>query len=181
MFSLIKYLAYGFLTFTLYFPSDEVVLTFEDPRDGNVYEYIELNGLKWMKENLRYEVVGSMTVSDSTDNCEKCGEFYSVDAAFEVCPEHWRLPKESEVKSLIKWHKKRKQSLNESLSILLCGRVDNGKHAKVGEQNTFWMDSKISNGHVSHWHTFQEKQEIHSHDVVNANRQFPVRCVCEIE
>jgi hypothetical protein len=63
----------------------------------------------------------------------------------------------------------------------MCGRIDNKKVNKIGEQNTYWIDSEVENGDVEHWHIFLDKQEIHSHNVVNAKRQFPVRCVCEIE
>ncbi|MFK7784902.1 MAG: FISUMP domain-containing protein [Crocinitomicaceae bacterium] len=153
---------------------------FIDHRDENSYEYVEINSLKWMMENLRYKVSGSMTVADSTENCEECGEFYFVHDAFDVCPENWRLPTEREVKALIKWHKKQKLSLTESLSIVLCGRVDNGRHSKPGSQNTYWVNADLVKGHIIHWHTFLDEQELHSHDVIHAERQFPVRCVCEI-
>ena len=159
----------------------EPTMRFTDDRDGNSYEYVEINSLKWMTENLRYKVPRSMTVSDSTENCEECGEFYFVYDAFEACPQNWRLPTEKEVKALIKWHKKRKLSLTESLSIVLCGRVDNGEHSKSGSQNTFWMNADLVEGQIAHWHTFYDEQELHSHDVINAERQFPVRCVCELE
>jgi hypothetical protein len=161
--------------------SDENSMRFTDARDGNSYGYVEINSLKWMTENLRYETLQSMTVSDYTENCEGCGEFYFVHDAFDVCPENWRLPTEREVKALIKWHKKKKLLLNESLSILLCGRVDNGQHSKSGTQNTFWIDADLVEGQITHWHTFHDEQELHSHDVINAERQFPVRCICEID
>lgn len=155
--------------------------SFTDTRDGNSYSYKSINDLNWMMENLRFETETSMTVSDSTENCEDCGEFYSVDDVFSVCPEGWRLPQEDEVKALIKWHKKNKLSVTQNLSIQMCGRVDNESHSKAGFQNTFWIDAPLEEGHINHWHTFGDTQELHSHNVAAAERKFPVRCICEIE
>jgi uncharacterized protein (TIGR02145 family) len=165
------------------FLSDTVSVenNFTDARDGNSYSYKSINDLNWMTENLRFETETSMTVSDSTENCEGCGEFYFVDDAFSVCPEGWRLPQEDEVKALIKWHKKNKLDLTQNLSIQMCGRVDYAMHGKAGLQNTFWMDAPLEDGHINHWHSFNETQELHSHNVVAAKRQFPVRCVCELD
>lgn len=182
MIASLKLLIYASITIILGFSNDaEPPKHFVDGRDDNSYEYIEINSLKWMTENLRFKVLRSIDVSDLTEDCEGCGEFYSVDDAFTICPDNWRLPTEKEVKSMFKWHKKQKLSVNESLSILLCGRVDNGMHSKTGSQNTFWMNADMVEGHIIHWHTFHNEQELHSHDVVNADRKFPARCVCEIE
>jgi uncharacterized protein (TIGR02145 family) len=155
--------------------------SFTDERDNNQYEFIEIGELKWMTTNLRFETEKSLTVSTLNEECEGCGEFYDVVDAFKVCPGGWRLPKNKEVEAMFKWHKKSKLSVTENLSILLCGRVDNGKHSKAGTQNTYWMDAELEEGHINHWHTFGEEQELHSHNVVAAERQFPVRCVCELE
>lgn len=178
--TLITFYSLWTLLLSLFINTESTPLEFTDVRDEAIYQYKGINDLNWMTENLRYKTDNSMTISDSI-NCEGCGEFYDVTDAFKVCPQGWRLPKEKEVRNLIKWHKKKKQSLTEALTILLCGRVDNGKHGKAGEQNTFWMDAPIEEGHVNHWHTFGETQELHSHNVVAAERQFPVRCVCEID
>jgi hypothetical protein len=71
--------------------------------------------------------------------------------------------------------------LADVLDIELCGRIDYEKHSKPGLQNTFWLNEDLKDGHIAHWHTFQDEQKTHSHDVVNARRKFPVRCVCELE
>ena len=155
---------------------------FTDSRDSNTYETVEVGHLKWLKENLRYKVNASMCLSDISDEkCADCGEFYLVEDALKICPENWRLPTEEEIKRLLKSNKRKKINLAKALNIELCGRIDNGKSAKYGLQNTFWIDAPLENGYITHWHTFGKKHELHSHNVVNAKRQFPVRCVCEIE
>lgn len=152
---------------------------FEDSRDGNLYPYVKLGELYWFTENLRFQKPNSISVQDSTGQQKKCGEFYKAADAFSVCPKGWRLPTEKEVKQLLTLHKRKKIDLNESLNLSLCGRIDNGKLAKVGDQNTFWINAEMKGEAITHWHTFGDKHELHSHNVVQAQRQFPLRCVCE--
>lgn len=155
--------------------------TFLDERDGNEYSVVALNDLKWLRENLRYQTSTSICSNDSSIlNCVSCGQFYLVEDAFKVCPKGWRLPTEKEVKALIKLDKRGNINLSEALNILLCGRVDNGNMTKIAEQNTFWIDSALEGGSITHWHVFGKEHDMHNHNVVNAKRQFPIRCVCEL-
>lgn len=170
------------LAFTSLFQREKKeTLVFDDIRDGNKYEFIELNGLKWFTENLRFQMPESMCVSDDETLCAECGQFYLLEEAFAACPEGWRLPTLTEVEGIIKLEKRNKLNITETLNIKMCGRIDNKTVNKIGEQNTYWIDSEVENGDVEHWHIFHDKQETHSHNVVNAKRQFPVRCVCEME
>ncbi len=156
-------------------------MTFQDKRDGQKYEYVIIDNLKWMTSNLKHKTKQSNCTHDNTrDLCQDCGQFYRVHDALKICPEGWRLPNEKEVKTLIKLDKKGKIDLNDTLNIRLCGRMDNGKSGRVGEQNTFWIESELVNGNITHWHTFGDEHVLHNHNVVQADRQFPVRCVCEL-
>jgi hypothetical protein len=148
--------------------------SFVDPRDSNSYAIVQINELKWFQENLRYEFNnGKDTLILESD----CGVFYEVEEAFKACPQGWRLPTEKEVKALLKEEKKGRIELVDSLKIVLCGRIDSGEYAKTGEQNTFWMDAELEDGHIAHWHTFGSENKMHSHNVIVAQRKFPVRCV----
>ncbi len=173
-----KYIA-GIILFTILSLSftESSQDNFVDPRDSNTYKIIQINKLKWFGENLRYR---SGSENDTLISIENCGVFYLFEDAKKACPEGWRLPTEQEVKELIKAEKKGEIDLIDTLNIDLCGRVDYEKHSKPGIQNTFWLNEELKEGHISHWHTFGDQQKTHSHDVINARRKFPVRCVCEI-
>ncbi len=153
-------------------------LLFEDKRDGKTYELIKVNDLFWFGQNLDFGTEKSVYYSEDSLTNEGCAQFYNVEDAKKVCPENWRLPTKKEVKRLIKYAKKNDTNVLELLNITLCGRIDYGKSAKLGQQTTFWLDEPLENGDISHWHIFDEKVELHKHNVVNAARQFPVRCVC---
>jgi hypothetical protein len=151
--------------------------TFTDPRDGNPYRIVQLGDLYWFQENLKYRTnTGADTLIDETN----CGVFYDHAAAITACPDGWRLPTEKEVKALIKLNKRGKLNLMDTLNINLCGRIDNEKHTKIDMQNTYWLNEPLEDGYTSHWHTFGNRHDIHTHDVVVARRKFPVRCVCEV-
>lgn len=161
-------------------PAPQVQI-FTDARDQNAYTFTSLNGLYWFTENLCYTTDNSIQVSMSnSDTSSTCGLFYSVEDAFKVCPDGWRLPTKQEVKALLK-KRKYKKNLIDLLQINLCGRIDNDtKHTKAGLQNTFWIDSELIDGAINHWHIFGDKHHLHTHNVSVAKRKFPVRCVCEI-
>lgn len=155
---------------------------FTDSRDGNIYTYVEIDGKYWFAENLRYKTENSIKVRDSLKEWTSgCGEFYPVAQALKVCPEKWRLPTEEEIKTLIKLQKKDKININDTLQILLCGRIDNDEIGMIGMQNTFWIDAPLEKGHILHWHIFEKAHHLHTHGVTQANRKFPVRCVCEVD
>jgi hypothetical protein len=147
--------------------------SFTDPRDSAKYQTIQIDDLIWLSENLRFR---SGNKKD-TMLAGGCGVFYLVHDAMKVCPEGWRLPTIKEVERLIKKDKKRHLILSDTLNIKLCGRIDTEKHSKYGQQNTFWQMAELEEGHIDHWHTFGEEHKIHSHNVVNVRRKFPVRCV----
>lgn len=152
--------------------------SYRDVRDGKVYALVEINGLTWFAENLSYKTSTSMSVGHALkSDTSICGEFYLLEEAFEVCPAGWRLPKEKEVKALLKSERKGALTVVDTLNVLLCGRVDKGKHTKAGLQNTYWMDAPVQEGAILHWHVFQAEHKLHDHNVVIAERQFPVRCV----
>jgi hypothetical protein len=155
---------------------------FIDDRDGNSYATVKIDELLWFSENLRYQTPNSMSVMDSSSrDASVCGEFYLVNEAFEVCPGGWRLPTEKEVKALLKDWRKGKVDLPDTLQIHLCGRIDNENLTRIGEQNTFWIDSELKEGSITHWHVFGSDMKLHNHNVVAARRRFPVRCVCEAD
>lgn len=90
-----------------------------DPRDGQKYKTIEVNGVVWMAENLRYADSSeypllkgeSLCYNNDNDNCKLLGRLYSRRAAMNdercayrencflgkdhvqgICPEGWHIP-----------------------------------------------------------------------------------------
>lgn len=153
-----------------------------DPRDGQLYTYTPIGELNWLTENLRFKTDSSVSVDPALDEPEiSCGEFYSVEESFRVCPAGWRLPTEKEVRVLVKQHKRGRIDVFQVLKIPHCGRIDSGELSKRGLQNTFWIDAELKDGYIMHWHMFGNSFELHEHNVTVVQRKFPVRCVCEVE
>jgi len=86
--------------------------TFTDERDGTVYQAVDIEGMVWMAENLRYVGDfctgnnlcdnGNSSCYDYDDlNCEIYGRLYNLTAAKVACPAGWHLPEHFEWSNLI--------------------------------------------------------------------------------
>ena len=72
--------------------------TMTDPRDGQVYKYVELKkGEVWMSEDMRYGGVDSAWCKGelSTSSCSR-GMHYTYASTKHVCPEGWHMPTKDE-------------------------------------------------------------------------------------
>jgi len=70
------------------------------------YDYVTINGQKWMKKNLNIETVGSWCYENSADSCAKHGRLYTWAAAMSACPlagSDWRLPSNQEWQTLVEY------------------------------------------------------------------------------
>lgn len=77
-------------------PSDP----FEDSRDGQRYQTVQIGEQVWMARNLNFGS-GSKTCYDhDPENCVKYGALYTWEESREVCPDGWHLPSKSEWKIL---------------------------------------------------------------------------------
>lgn len=76
--------------------------TFKDPRDGQTYKTVEINGKIWLVENLNYDVGdGCWIYGDDPKNEKKYGRLYTWEAAKKACPPGWRLPTNEEWNALL--------------------------------------------------------------------------------
>lgn len=71
---------------------------FKDPRDDNVYQLVEIEGMTWMAENLRYKIDDQGWVYNNDLSLEpNYGRMYNWDILEDVCPTGWRLPTKDEL------------------------------------------------------------------------------------
>lgn len=79
-----------------------VTKTFTDSRDSKKYNYVTIDGLDFMSQNLNYAGVDStVCVEGSTTNCDAEGRLYSQTSAAKACPSGWRLPDSTELHDML--------------------------------------------------------------------------------
>jgi len=75
--------------------------SFIDPRDGQTYKTITVGIMlesgatvqrTGMAQNLNYEAANSFCYKNKSAYCEAYGRLYTFNAAYDACPDKWRLP-----------------------------------------------------------------------------------------
>lgn len=75
--------------------------TLIDPRDGQSYRLVELDGRLWMAENLRFDAgPGSWIYDDDPVNLALLGRLYTWEVARLAAPPGWHLATDQEWRSL---------------------------------------------------------------------------------
>lgn len=75
----------------------------KDPRDGQVYRTIKVEGREWFAQNANYNVEGhSWCYEDKDSYCTRSGRLYDLEGARKACPEGWHLPRDREWQDMLK-------------------------------------------------------------------------------
>ncbi len=76
---------------------------FKDPRDGQMYRTIKVEGREWFAQNANYNVEGhSWCYEDKDSYCMRGGRLYDLEGARKACPEGWHLPRDREWDDMLK-------------------------------------------------------------------------------
>lgn len=75
---------------------------FTDPRDGQTYRTIKVEGREWFAQNANYNVEGHSWCYDDKDSyCVRGGRLYDLEGARKACPEGWHLPRDREWQDML--------------------------------------------------------------------------------
>jgi uncharacterized protein (TIGR02145 family) len=170
----------------------------KDARDGNEYRWIEMSGLAWMGENLRFEHRQSWPPGNKQELVEEYGLLYSWDAAKSTCPEGWRLPTDEEWQRLEaglgmepfqlqeRGYRGSKEAddikpVNGHLfSLNYAGaRYGNRDFRSIGKGAFYWSSTEYLAKFAWARSIFSDRSQI-ARNYFNRDLGFSVRCVCEL-
>jgi uncharacterized protein (TIGR02145 family) len=75
-----------------------------DERDGQTYNWVEIEGKKWMSQNLNYDNESSVCYNNDNLNCESYGRLYDPINSTGICPNGWHKPSSSELETLTTYY-----------------------------------------------------------------------------
>lgn len=168
--------------------------TFKDPRDGNVYKTVTIQGMVWMAENLRYKAPGGAYYFDNNPNTiQQYGMLYDWKTAMKACPDGWRLPTGDEFRALItnnevKEAMKARPNESNAYSIQLAGMQDHeGNLTEIDESGYYWTSTEYDENNAEYFSyltvfntpvaDISRKEDIEDVHGTEKTNKYSVRCV----
>lgn len=163
--------------------------TFTDPRDGNIYKTVEINGQIWLAENLRYEGVKHYAPNGDDRNIKKYGCLYKLEDAMVACPKGWHLPTYEEFNGLLKAAGSSEEERFNNLRAQDWGGRDSlgfkalpagcygdygGRYTNFGVAAEFWSATEASTDRSYRLGLGRGDASIHG---INKKLAFSVRCI----
>lgn len=131
---------------------------FTDKRDGNIYRTINIAGVTWMAENLKYKSnSGAFFFDNDSNNIPAYGVLYEWKTAMNSCPVGWRLPSGVEFQSLINYYEQKETwgkvaSDPHSFGIQLGGMQDEeGIFSEMDESGYYWTSTEYDKANAEYF------------------------------
>jgi uncharacterized protein (TIGR02145 family) len=165
-----------------------------DPRDGNVYKTITVQGVTWMAENLRYKAAQGIYFTDNDPkNVPTYGVLYEWKTATKVCPDGWHLPSGTEFQTLANYIEQRdswrkKATDQTSFGIQLAGMQDyEGTFSEMDESGYYWTSTEYDKDNSEYFSymvildapvvDISRKEDITDIHGTEKSNKYSVRCV----
>lgn len=180
--------------FIFYFANSFPQGKFTDPRDGNVYKTITLEGVTWMAENLRYMTAeGASSFYNDPDLKSIYGILYNWKAAKKACPDGWHLPQGKEFQKLIdhyaetnKWDSIVKDP--NTFGIQFGGMQDyEGNFSEMDESAYYWTSTEYDNDNAEYFSylliinvpiiDLSRKEDVEDIHGTEKSNKYSVRCI----
>ncbi len=129
-----------------------------DARDGNVYHTVTVNGITWMKENLRFTgLPGVFFFDNDKNNLPLYGALYEWKTAMQACPSGWHLPTGQAFQNLLDYYDQKDSwgkgpSDPEAFNIQLGGQQDyEGIFSEMDESGYYWTATEYDNENAEYF------------------------------
>jgi len=183
------------LIFTVYFMNITAQDRFTDLRDSNTYRTINIEGVTWMAENLKFKVSGSgaFYFDNNPDNIEQYGVLYEWKKAIKACPDGWHLPSGTEFRNMSNqfeieelWKKDESGPLSKVIQLAGMQNYE-GIFTEVDESAYYWTSTEYDKNEAEYFSFMilndrpvidisrkEDMPDIHGAEKTN---KYSVRCV----
>jgi uncharacterized protein (TIGR02145 family) len=173
--------------------------TMTDPRDSNIYRTVNINGITWTRENMRYMALpGASYFDNDKNNLPHYGALYDWRAACQVCPAGWHLPSQDEFRELLNYYDGKESAwrndsnADKSFNIQLAGEQDyEGVFSEIDESAFLWTSTEYDNKNAGYFSfmvyfgkpsiDISRKEDIDDIHGSEKSCRYSVRCLKELK